>query len=75
MRLNVRQDTTDERLGRVEGEVRELVARQAVTAPEGAVPEGGYQSAAGTASASRSPELISAQGSVGMEVGSPVMSS
>ena len=71
VRLNVRQDTTDERLGRVEGEVREMLARQAVTAPEGAVPEGGYQSAAGTTSVSRSPELISAQGSVGMEVGSP----
>ena len=70
VRLNVRQDTTDERLGRVEGEVRELLARQAVTAPEGAVPEGGYQSAAGTTSVSRSPELISAPGSVGMEVGS-----
>ena len=44
VRLNVRQDRTDERLSRVEGEVREVLDRQAVTAPAGAVPEGGYQS-------------------------------
>ena len=63
--LNVRQNTTDERLGRVEGEVRALVARQAGTEPEGAVPEGGYQTVAGSPPVSQSLELISAQGSAG----------
>ena len=61
------------------GEVRALACRrQTGTEPEGAVPEGGYQTVASSPSVSQSPELISAdrpQGPTGMsvEVGSPTI--
>ena len=75
-RLTVHQDNKDERLGRVEGEVRALACRRVPQV--GTESEGGYQTVASSPSVSQSPKLISAdhpQGSTGMsvEVGSPTI--
>ena len=84
--LTIHKDRTDERLGRVEGEVRALASHRSSQVEQVHTPrvdtesEGDYQTVASSPSVSQSPELISADrpqvtGSTGMsvEVGSPTV--